>query len=102
MEDLRDFQKHKINIYIEYTANLQTHLLDLIFPVSAFVHSFDSLSNLAERHHADIWTTHMHSTRTYTQTHSHFYHLSTKFLCQQKKKKKKQFWKEGEKQLVAD
>lgn len=54
MEDLRDFQKHKINIYIEYTANLQTHLLDLIFPVSAFVHSFDSLCILAETHHADI------------------------------------------------
>lgn len=54
MEDLRDFQEHKINIYIEYTANLRTHLLDLIFPVSAFVHSFDSLCILAETHHADI------------------------------------------------
>lgn len=54
MEDLRDFQKDKINIYIEYTANFQTHLLDLIFPVSAFVHSFDSLCILAETHHADI------------------------------------------------
>lgn len=54
MEDLRDFQKHKINIYIEYTANLQTHLLDLIFPVSAFVHSFDSLCIHAETYHAYI------------------------------------------------
>lgn len=35
MEHLRDFQKHKINIYIEYAANLQTHLCDLIFVVSA-------------------------------------------------------------------
>lgn len=30
MEHLRDLQKHKINIYIEYTANLKTHLRDLI------------------------------------------------------------------------
>lgn len=48
MEHLRDLQKHKINIYIEYTANLKTHLCDLIFLaqnylVSAFLHSFDSL-----------------------------------------------------------
>lgn len=27
---LRDIQKHKINIYIEYAANLKTHLCDLI------------------------------------------------------------------------
>lgn len=31
MKRLRDLQKHKINIYIEYTANLKTHLRDLIF-----------------------------------------------------------------------
>lgn len=30
MEHLRDLQKHKINIYIEYTASLKTHLRDLI------------------------------------------------------------------------
>lgn len=29
-EHLRDLQKHKINIYIESTANLKTHLCDLI------------------------------------------------------------------------
>lgn len=48
MEHLRDLQKHKINIYIEYRANLKTHLCDLIslaqnYPVSAFLLSFDSL-----------------------------------------------------------
>lgn len=48
MEHLRDLQKHEVNIYIEYTANLKTHLCDLIFLaqnylVSAFLHSFDSL-----------------------------------------------------------
>lgn len=83
MEDLRDFQKHKINIYIEYTANLQTHLLDLIFPVSAFVHSFDSLCILAETHHADIWTAHKHK-------HRHTHTLISTFLptvCVYQKKK---------------
>lgn len=30
MEHLRDLQKHKINIYTEYIANLKTHLCDLI------------------------------------------------------------------------
>lgn len=68
MEHLRDSQKHKINIYIEYTANLQTHLLDLIFLVSAFVHSFDSLCLLAETHHAVIWTKRAH---THVPVHAH-------------------------------
>lgn len=30
IEHLRDLQKHKINIYIEFRANLKTHLRDLI------------------------------------------------------------------------
>lgn len=49
MEHLRDLQKQKINIYIEYRANLKNPLLcDLIllawsYLVSAFLLSFDSL-----------------------------------------------------------
>lgn len=48
MEHLRDLQKQKINIYIEYRANLKNLLLcDLIllawsYLVSAFLLSFDS------------------------------------------------------------
>lgn len=48
MEHLRDLQKHEINIYIEYTANLKTYLCDLVllaqnYLVSAFLLSFASL-----------------------------------------------------------
>lgn len=41
MGHLRDLQKHKINIYIEHTANLKTYLFDLI--LLPFLYSYFEL-----------------------------------------------------------